>query len=127
MNRRDFLKGVSAGGILLLGGFSFARMGRTEVAFSYDLELPYREEVRLWLPIPIDTDYQRLTSLSFEGNYRRAGLSVSFSPRRVSLIEGNHSIPAEVRKYLEPSEHIPTTGKVKEIAQKIVRGKETPI
>ncbi len=155
MNRREFIKGLSAGGLLFTTGFSFSLPERKSVSFSYELDLPYREDVRLWLPVPADTEYQRLTGLSFEGNYRRAGIyrdpvfrapilyaefpkgegnkrmfvkmSVSFQPRRVTLIEGKRSIPAEIKRYLEPSEHIPTTGKVAEIARRITEGKETPI
>jgi len=116
MNRREFLRGLSAGGLLVLSGFSFSR-AEEEVAFSYEVSLPYREDVRLWLPLPIDTDYQRLTDLNFEGTYRRAGtyrdpvfgapilyaefskgvgdkrmhvrVRVRFRPRRVSLVEGS--------------------------------------
>ncbi len=155
MNRREFLRGLSAGSLLVLSGLSFARVKEEEVAFSYEVTLPYRKDVKLWLPLPADTDYQRLVSLSFEGSYRRAGtyrdpvfgaptlyaefsgnvgdkrifvkMRVRFRPRRVSLIEGSHPIPSDVRKFLEPSEHIPTTGKVAEIAGRITEGKRTPI
>jgi len=54
-------------------------------------------------------------------------ISVEFSPRKVSLIDENYKIPKNVRKYLEASEHIPTDGKVKEIAEKITEGKNTTL
>jgi len=28
----------------------------------------------LWLPLPLDTDYQKLVSLNYEGNYSESGI-----------------------------------------------------
>ncbi len=36
---------------------------------------------------------------------------MSFSPRSVSLVEGEYRPTGEVKRFLEPSEHIPTHGK----------------
>ncbi|AAC07114.1 putative protein [Aquifex aeolicus VF5] len=113
MDRRDFLKGASALGLsFTLSSFSFSSR---KVTFSYDVDLPYKGEACPWLPVPINTDYQRVLDLRFEGTYRRAGIyrdkvygsptlyaefprgeskkvlklevSVEFSPRRVSLVD----------------------------------------
>ncbi len=150
MNRREFIKSSSILGLLLLSPPSLSLTASNRVSFAYEVELPYRKDVRLWIPIPANTDYQRLTDLRFEGTYRRAGIfrddiyrspilyaefpssekkkvlravvSVEFSPRRVSLRE-EKEIPKEVEIFLKPSEHIPTEGKVKEVAERITEGK----
>ncbi len=152
MNRRDFIKVLSVGSITALGGLAFGLEFRKSVTLLYEVYLPYKENVRLWLPIPVDTSYQKLESLRFEGNHKKAGIykdkrfgakalyaefpkgepekkiivrfKISFYSRRVSLVERKVDIPKEVKIYLEPSEHIPTSGKVEDIAEKITKGKE---
>ncbi len=153
MDRREFIRNASLAGFsLLLPSLSFSWASR-QVSFTYEVKLPYRGDVRLWLPIPADTEYQRLTGLRFDGIYRKSGLftetkfgtralyaefpssverknikvslAVEFSPRKVSLVEGVYRVPKEVRKYLEPSEHIPTDGKVREVAKEVTAGKRS--
>ncbi len=157
MNRRELFKlsallGASAfipSKVLASGDFS----GKRRVYFRYEIELPYKESVRLWVPLPIDTDYQRLTGLSFRGTYRKVSVhkekvygapilyaefpkgpekkrievkvSVEFRPRKVSLVDGNFKVPKEVKKFLEPTPSIPTEGRVKELATEITKGMRT--
>jgi transglutaminase-like putative cysteine protease len=159
MDRRDLIKASALLGLssLLLPklGVSGTSTGARRVTFKYTIDLPYRGSVRLWVPVPADTDYQRLLGLEVKGTHRTSSLhrekvfgtpilyaefpkdrdpkrievkvSVEFRPRKVSLVNGNFRIPREVKKYLEPSQHIPTEGKVKDLATEITRGRRTPL
>ncbi|MDQ7038160.1 MAG: transglutaminase family protein [Aquificota bacterium] len=157
MNRRDLIRAT-----VLLGISSVALsrvrvhtepLSAKRVSFRYDIERPYRGDVRLWIPVPVETDYQKLTGVEVKGTHRRISLhrekvfgtpilyaefpkdierkrievkvSVEFRPRRVSMVDGSFRIPKEVRKYLEPSAHIPTEGKVRDLATEITKGRKT--
>lgn len=60
MDRRNFLK-------LILVAFILPKLGDSKevkrTKLSYTVKLPFEEEVRLWVPVPVDTDYQRLLSV----------------------------------------------------------------
>ncbi len=156
MNRRDLIKLSAVAGVstllmpkLSLSGGSAGR----RVIFKYEIDIPYKGETRLWVPIPVDTDYQRMIGLDISGTYRRASVhrervygtpilyaefpkgtgpkrmevkvGVEFRPRKVSVVDGNFRVPRHLKKYLEPSPHIPTEGKVKELATEITKGMRT--
>ena len=60
MDRRDFLKLTLV--VLILPKFSNSKeVKRTKL--SYTVKLPFEEGVRLWVPVPENTDYQRLLSV----------------------------------------------------------------
>lgn len=150
MGRRDFLRLSLGGGLsLLVPSLSYALTKPYRVSFKYEMELPYQsEDVRLWLPIPIDTPYQRLLDLRYSGTHTASGIyrdrvygapvlyaefrgsekriellcEVEFAARRVSLIFEDFGIPDDVSFYLKPTRHIPVTGKVKEIAESEIGG-----
>ena len=77
MNRRAFIKGV-AGSILLSSlpvRLSNAKQERHRIWLTYSVELPYEDTVRLWVPVPMNTDYQQLLSLQVEGSYKYIALT----------------------------------------------------
>jgi len=60
MDRRDFLKLTLV--VLILPKLSNSKeVKRTKL--SYTVKLPFKEGVRLWVPVPENTDYQRLLSV----------------------------------------------------------------
>jgi transglutaminase-like putative cysteine protease len=110
--------------------------------------------VSLWLPLPIDTDYQELISLDYEGNYSESGLfkeNVYHTPflytewkekeaksvevtiqakirERVAewtKVDEGRGISKEIEKFLMPTHHIPIDGVVKDYADKITKGNGT--
>ncbi len=112
------------------------------------------KKVRLWLPYPISNEYQTVTDVKIDGNYDYSGvftegewgnsilyaewkepkekpqLSFSFNVERSEIIkkefsQGEASIPPEVKKFLLPSDDVPTGGEVKDIAEEITRGRKT--
>jgi len=157
MNRREFIKVVSFSliGSALLHRVSFCKEVY-RVKLMYDVSLPFKENVRLWVPIPLNTDYQKLinlevkTSAKYEVNKDKVYgapilytefqkgekkefkviFEVEFSERSVNLSKlppNNTDIPADVSLYLKATEHIPTDGIVKEYAEKITAGKRTQL
>src|SRR3989304_6486233 len=103
----------------------------------------------LWLPLPLDTDYQNLVSLNYEGNYSESGVfkeNIYNTPMlyaewkggeikeiRVSIeaeiqerntewskVKEDGNIPEDIKIFLLPTRHIPIDGIVKEYADKII-------
>jgi transglutaminase-like putative cysteine protease len=113
------------------------------------------KKVSLWLPYPVSNEHQRVTDVKIEGNYDYSGvftegewgnailyaewkepkkkpqLSFSFHVERGEIIKKDFPqgeevpIPPEVRKFLLPSNFVPTAGKVREIVEKIMRERKT--
>lgn len=93
MERRNFLKGAAALSTLGLvspvwsktasvdqpavaASGSWRRFAMTQ---TYQLKAPQGSEgkVNLWVPVPENTDFQQLVSLSFSGNYQNARLTAN--------------------------------------------------
>jgi transglutaminase-like putative cysteine protease len=158
MDRRNFIKlsvGSLALSVLNFPQLSFSSTNKERVKLIYSAKLPYEGKVRLWLPVPMNTDYQRLLSLEIKGTHSLSRLTkdavysapilylefpdknekqvevifdVEFWSRNVDLKKlpkNNTRIPSEVALYLKPTQHIPTDGIVKEYADKITKGLST--
>ncbi|HJQ55721.1 MAG TPA: transglutaminase domain-containing protein [Vineibacter sp.] len=111
---------------------------------------------RLWLPLPHDSAYQRLESVTWSGNTPNLGIykdpdsgaqafhaawadggeaRIVSVTTRVATVErasdlraaATGDMPADVAKFLQPNAMITTDGIVKETADKIVAGKRAPI
>lgn len=128
--------------------------GRVTFDVSID-SLKGAKKVRLWIPYPISNEYQTVTDVKIEGNYDYGGvftegewgnsilyaewkepqekpqLSFSFNVERSEIIRKDFpqkeevSLPSEVKKLLSSSDYAPTTGKVKEVAEEITKGRKT--
>ena len=126
-------------------------MKRVEI--SYDISINRRGSITsLWLPLPLDTDYQNLVSLNYEGNYSESGVfkeNIYNTPMlyaewkggeikeiRVSIeaeiqerntewskVKEDGNIPEDIKIFLLPTRHIPIDGIVKEYADKIIKRK----
>jgi transglutaminase-like putative cysteine protease len=111
---------------------------------------------RVWLPLPHDSAYQRLESVTWNGNAQALGIYKDTASgvqafhavwndggdarevaltTRVSTLDRHNDlrvasagpIPEDVAKFLKPDAMITTDGIVKETADKIVKGKRDPL
>ena len=113
---------------------------RYKVKLLYETNLPFKEDVRLWVPIPYDTDNQKLIKMDVKttGKYMinkdkvygvpilyvefkkndekqlKVTFEVEFAERSSvdinKLPKDNTTIPSDVALFLKPTEHIPTDG-----------------
>ncbi|AFL69542.1 transglutaminase domain-containing protein [Sulfurospirillum barnesii] len=111
---------------------------------------------KLWVPLPLESSYQKVSDFKFNSNATRAFvtdkntykartlytqwkeggeklLEVSYTittyERTVDLSKAKSSTkyPKEVARYLKPTAHIPTTGKVRALALQITQNAKTPL
>ncbi|RLJ70040.1 transglutaminase-like putative cysteine protease [Hydrogenivirga caldilitoris] len=154
LSRRSFVLGS-----LLAVAFPKVTIGMQasgkEVTFTCSVRIKERGKARLWIPVPVNTEYQQLKGLSLGGNFERAEVirekeygtpilyaefgklegeksmkatfSVEYRTRRVSLIDGNFQPPKALEPYLKATPHLPTTGKVKELAERITADKRSTL
>jgi transglutaminase-like putative cysteine protease len=125
---------------------------------TYAVEIPASSgATRIWLPLPHDSSYQRLESVTWSGNApigihtdlttgtravhaawsdggeaRKMTLNVRVGtlPRAVALASGasgSGAMPDDVAAFLKPNAMIRTDGIVKETADRIVEGKRDPL
>ncbi len=113
------------------------------------------QEVRLWIPYPVSDRDQIVSDISYQGDYGPAGvytdranktpmlfaswpkgsksrtLTLSFSVERQEVLRRNLPErevawnPADFAEYLRPTSLGPIDGEVKELADRITRGKTT--
>lgn len=132
------------------------KKGRVTFNLSID-SFKGAKKVRLWLPYPVSNENQTITDVKIEGNCDYYGvytegewgnhilyaewkdpqekpqLTFSFNVERSEIIKKRfpskeeESIPPEVKKFLLPSDYVPTSGEVKDIAKKITKGKDTTL
>lgn len=125
-----------------------------KVEILYSISINQRErKTSLWLPLPVDTDYQKLISLNQEGNYSESGIfkeniyntpilyaewkGVEIKSIKVKIdaqirervtewseVGEGENIPEDTKIFLMPTRHIPIDGIVKEYADRITEGKK---
>ncbi len=113
------------------------------------------EEARLWLPYPISDNYQRITNIKIKGDFAESAvysdqvfqtpmlfaswdngaksrkLLFSFDVERQEVARRDFPQnepkwnPADYKEYLKSTSLGPTTGSVKKLADKIIKGKTT--
>jgi len=124
-----------------------------KVTVSYRVSIQHPgKTTSLWLPLPGDTEYQKVTSIHYSGTYSDAeifteavygasalhalwsgiagpkDISISIDAEiraryfDLSLESRNEGLPESVCLFLEPTAHIPTDGIVKQYADKITNG-----
>lgn len=83
MERRTFLKGSALLTTTMLVSPSFLsaketnafgiKEGTRKFTITNKFEIkPSDEETQLWVPIPLDSSYQKVANLKYEGNYAEA-------------------------------------------------------
>lgn len=80
MKRRDFLKVLALSALAgnLKTGISLAKemVASREVELIYSGNFPFQEKfLRLWIPLPMETSYQRVKSLEMKGSYSKSMLT----------------------------------------------------
>ncbi len=115
------------------------------------------KNVRLWIPYPVSDEYQDIEDIKVDGNFSSSGvyreakngnvalyaewkepmkeriLSYSFKVRRKEVVKRNFPkkevsfSKEEFKQFLDDTSLGPTTGKVKELADKITKGKKTNV
>jgi transglutaminase-like putative cysteine protease len=164
MNRRSFVAAAAAAPLLAATPLSrgvAAPSGTTGRRRSFEMTTAMTlagdpGRTRVWLPLPHDSDYQRLETVTWSGNAQSLGIykdtasgvqafhaawSDGDMPRTVSLTTrvstlDRHSdlrgavvapMPEDVAKFLKPNAMIATDGIVRETAGRIVGGKRDPL
>ncbi len=111
---------------------------------------------QLWIPLPLSSSYQSISDIKFSSNATKAYITDKNAYKANTLyaswVEGGDKVlelsftvttyertsdfskatakttyPKEVAHFLKPTAHIPTSGKVKELAQKITQNAKTPL
>jgi len=111
---------------------------------------------KLWVPLPQETSYQKVSDFKFSSNatnayvtdknaykartlyaeWKNGGDKVLEVTYTITTFERNSDLskatastkyPKDVAHYLKPTAHIPTSGKVKELALKITAEAKTPL
>ncbi|MDP2210146.1 MAG: transglutaminase domain-containing protein [Candidatus Aquicultor sp.] len=112
--------------------------------------------VRVWLPCPPSTSYQKISKIAVNGNYdlkrisrdkqtgnkivyvewkkpkEKPELTFSFRVKRSEIITKNFStsegqIPSSMKKYLKETALIKTSGDIKATAERVTKGKKTSL
>lgn len=161
MKRREFLthSALTLGAVSILPNQLLATSNSRKFKVIYDFDIKYDEKnfkAKLWNPLPLDAQYQKVKFFQFSGNYNEYNINknnpydakvlfaswdkekqkktlhvemeIETKPREVSLklikkaSKENFPIPEDAKLYLEATSHIPNSGKVKEIADKVTKG-----
>jgi len=139
---------------IFLSGMAHAGERRGTVTFSISLNAEENTETAgLWLPYPVSDEYQKIGNVRITGNFtssaiyrepdsgalylyaewmghfRKRVLEMSMEAEASERIMKNLKdrggpVPAEVQRYLESNHFIPADGKVKEIAEGIVKDRK---
>ena len=113
--------------------------------------------VRLWIPYPVSDRYQSISDITIKGNFSSRSISAEGSTGNLALYAewkepvtgeryvdlsfnavalerfnkdfalGKSELPAEVKPYLRATRFIPVDGKIREIALKATKGKESTV
>ena len=169
MNRRLFIKGTALLSTTALVNPSFVfgnsstknpfgiKEGVRKFSIVNNYKLQASDEVaQIWVPIPLDSNYQTLVDMSYKGNFETAKvvendyntkvlyaswkkgeknptLDINFEVMTkqnfadLSKAKNDTNFSAEVKMFLEPTEHIPVTPKITELATSIIKDSKTQL
>jgi transglutaminase-like putative cysteine protease len=168
MKRRTFLKNSALLGssLLVVPNISFAQsknpFGITtqprkfSITNTFTLE-PSKQTAQLWVPLPLQSSYQNVVQLAYEGNYDEAyisnenpyntkilyakwnssntkreltvNMSIVTQERSVDLTKANGSTQYsdEVKEYLKGTTHTPVNTTIINFVKEIVKQTQTPL
>lgn len=170
MNRRNFLKNTSVvvASILVIPPFAFSKVikksnpfGIDNKARKFNIKNTYNikangEETRLWIPLPLEEDFQKVHHLDYKGNFDEAKivkndydtqvlyvkwsknkkqreLSLNFElttkSRSTDFTKANNSMdyPENVKLFLKGTNHIPVNDKIQAFSKNIIKNAKTPL
>ncbi len=131
---------------------SFAKDRSGMFTMRFEIKEGVGHNTKLWVPYPMSDEFQKISDVEITGNYdyhavyhspdaeatyiyaewknakETPVLDFKFKARAeervVEELKETGTIPVEVLKYTEPERFLPTDGKIKEIADGIVKGKK---
>lgn len=136
--------------------FAKERQGEVTILFNLNAPVDSKE-VRLWVPYPVSDENQTISDIKIAGNFSNSGiyregangnmalytewngtlkervLTYTFKVKRKEAIKAHFPkkelsfSKEEFKYYLKSTSLGPTTGKVKEFAEKITKGKRTNV
>ncbi|MCD4757283.1 MAG: transglutaminase-like domain-containing protein [Arcobacteraceae bacterium] len=169
MERRLFLKGATilASSAVIAPNILFAnsdiyRFGITKDTRVFSIENSFELEInnqvaQLWVPLPLDSEYQKVLDISYEGDFDEAHISnnnpyntkllyakwnknsksrklkvhfkVSMSERSVNLNLATNSttFPTKVKEFLKGTTHTPLSKTITNFVYTIVDKNDTPL
>ncbi|GGD40378.1 hypothetical protein GCM10012288_13070 [Malaciobacter pacificus] len=168
MERRTFLKTTSlvCSAAVIAPNIALAntktnpfgiKEGFRKFSITNNYELPKSDELaQVWIPVPLDSEYQKLVDIKYEGNFSEAKIvqndydtkvlyvtwkkgtekpvvNVTFDVlsnqtfKDLSKAKNDTNYSAEIKKYLEPTKHIPVTEKITALANDITKDAKTPL
>ena len=167
MKRRTFLKGSALLSTTMLINPSLLsandsnafgiKEGTRKFSITNSFKIqPSEEEAQLWIPIPLDSSYQKVADLKYEGNYKEAYISKNDYDAKVlyvkwdkdtknrdltvkmnvvtmqkehnlNLAKNDMNYPSDVKTYLKGTAHIPVSNKMKAFTQNIIKDANTPL
>lgn len=165
MNRRVFLAKSALLLGLLVGANSFAVASSIDVkeairtfSLTNTYELKYeKEDTNLWIPLPLNSEYQTMAKLKYNGNFDEANVvnnpydtkllhvkwnksnknarelkvtfNVATTTRATEFKKATNSTnyPDDVKVFLAPTEHIPVDNTIKEFLVPIIKNATTPL
>lgn len=166
MQRRTFIKGCAAisASTMIFPQVSVLEASEPQgkmrifyVTNTYNLKHENTKALtKLWIPLPQETDYQKVSDFKFSSNatnayvtdkndYQARTLFAEWKEGGEKVLEVRYTVttyerqadlskagastkyPKNVLKYLKPTAHIPTEGKVKDLALEITQNAKTPL
>ncbi|PAF48079.1 hypothetical protein BKH46_01855 [Helicobacter sp. 12S02634-8] len=151
MERRDFIKtsilgtGILMGSSILYAGNSQAK--KVSLDLSYQIHFDSAKEVKIWIPMPIASDFQQPTNIRIQGNYHTyktysqdstpliyasyyqtpkpkhisISVDVSLTPRNSKNLLASQDLKA----YLQPTRYIRTDGVIQDLAKHLKANNDT--
>ncbi len=137
--------------VLALSSSVFAKERKGVFTMNFEIKKGKGHNTRLWIPYPLSDEFQKISDVRIDGNYDH--YAVYHSPqaestyiyaewknpsetpkltftfraeakeRSVDGFNEQGTIPVEISRYLKSERFLPTDGKIKEIAEKITKGK----
>ena len=169
MERRFFLKGATllASSVMvtpsiLFGSLDIYRFGISKkprifsIENSYDLDIN-DQVARLWIPLPLDSNYQKVLKISYDGDFdtgyisndnpyntkllyakwdknsKSRKLTVKFDiimqerSADLSLASNSSSFTSEVKEFLKGTPHTPVSKTIRDFVNNIVNKNDTPL
>lgn len=127
------------------------RMG--SIVMDFKIQSGKGQHTQLWIPYPLSDNFQRISDVRIKGNFDRSGIyrepasgaiylyaewnnptdvpelrfqfNAEAKERSVKEMKESGNIPVDVRRYMKGNRFVPTDGKIKEVAEQIIRGKKT--
>lgn len=168
MRRRTFIKSSAllSTTMLVNPSFAFAKsesnpFGIKDGFRKFSITNNYKmqgssETTQLWVPIPLNSDYQELVDIKYNGNYEKAEIVLNDfntkvlyaswkagnTPRELNITfevmtnqksldltkaKSDENYIPEAKPFLEPSAHIPVNDKLKAFVKNITKDSKTPL